>query len=318
MSLKHEIIAGELRRPRQALLPVAAAVGGMAVPAAIYLCFNAGLPTVSGFGIPMSTDIAFVIGILAVLGSRVPSSLKVFLTALAVVDDLGAILVIALFYTADFNLYFFLGALAVALALFLFSRYSRRHHVWFYVAGGVLLWFLVLESGIHASITGILLAAAVPFRQMGHDGYFSPSSMWVHRLHRPVYFFVLPLFVLANTALVITSDAFSHLLSPHAVGIMAGLLLGKPLGIFLGAWLLVRLRWATLPLSLSWRHVVGGGFLGGIGFTMSIFVTLLSFSSTALVTSAKLSILLASSLAAGIGAWILSRSRPTPDQTNPL
>lgn len=304
LELKRELLAGELRTFKRALLPAAAALGGMLVPAGLYLLanMNGGFP--SGFGIPMSTDIAFVIGMMALLSRHIPKTLRVFMLALAVVDDLGAIIVIAFFYSSDLNLVCLLGVAAVTAFLLWCNRRCKVNNAWLYVLGGMLLWFLTMESGVHASIAGILLAIALPFRDGGSE---APARRWERRLHTPVYFAILPLFVLANTAVEFTPQAFQMLFSPHCLGIIAGLLIGKPLGICMATALVTRMGWASLPEGLTWRHVVGGGFLGGIGFTMSIFVTLLSFNDPLLTDSAKLAILFSSLLAAVVATFVLIR-----------
>lgn len=300
LELKREVLMGKLSSPSRALLPVAAAVGGMLLPAVLYLLLNYGNSTSVGFGIPMSTDIAFVLGVLALLGKIIPHSLKVFLMALAVVDDLGAIVVIAVFYTSEFHLMYFLSALLLTLLLYCMGRWMRTYSPWVYVFGGIVLWLLVMRSGIHASIAGILLALAVP-----SSGPDAPLIRWERRLHTPVYYVVLPLFVLANTAVPLRAEAFAHLFDAHSLGIMLGLLVGKPVGILLSTWIVTIFGWTTLPEGVGWWHIVGGGFLGGIGFTMAIFVTLLSFENPLLVDSSKLAIFLASLTAMLAGAAVL-------------
>ena len=302
LELKRELLIGQLRTFERAMLPAVAAIGGMILPAFIYIFINLGLPSQNGFAIPLSTDIAFVIGILALLGDRVPASLKVLLTSLAVVDDLGAILVIALCYTDNLQIPFLIAAGFVTLLLLTFNRLFHINRAWVYGMGGMVLWLLIMESGVHSSITGILLAMAIPFRKGADD---APAALWERGLHKPVYFIILPLFVLANTAISIQESTFSQLWQPHTLGIAAGLLIGKPLGIFLMSWIIIKLGWSQMPEALRWRHILGGGMLCGIGFTMAIFITLLSFETPALVNSAKLTILLASTLAAIAGSLIL-------------
>lgn len=302
LELKRELLIGRLRTFERAMLPAVAAIGGMILPAFIYIFINYGQPSQNGFAIPLSTDIAFVIGILALLGDRVPASLKVLLTSLAVVDDLGAILVIALCYTDNLQIPFLIAAGFVTLLLLMFNRLFHINRAWVYGMGGMVLWLLIMESGVHSSITGILLAMAIPFRKGADD---APAALWERGLHKPVYFIILPLFVLANTAISIQESTFSQLWQPHTMGIAAGLLIGKPLGIFLMSWIVIKLGWSELPEALRWRHLLGGGMLCGIGFTMAIFITLLSFDTPALINSAKLTILLASTLAAIVGSLIL-------------
>ncbi len=299
LELERELYSGELSNLRNALLPILAAAGGIAVPALLHAGLNAGTSTQAGAGIPMATDIAFALGVLALLGSRIPASLKIFLTALAVMDDLGAIIVIAVFYTAHVSLPYLAGALTVFALLVLCNRVLRVMALLPYLLGGALMWFLMLKSGVHATIAGVLLAFAIPFSSRQED-VASPSHRLEHALHRPVAFLILPLFALANTGIAIPADWQAGLLSPNSLGIMAGLVLGKPAGILLLSWLAVKLGWCRLPGDMRWRHVLGAGLLGGIGFTMSIFITNLAFAGQAdAVTASKIAIL-AASLAAGV------------------
>ncbi|WUR13848.1 Na+/H+ antiporter NhaA [[Empedobacter] haloabium] len=310
LELERELYSGELSDLRNALLPILAAVGGIVLPAALHAAFNAGTPTQGGAGIPMATDIAFALGVLALLGSRIPASLKIFLTALAVMDDLGAIVVIAVFYTAHVSLPYLAGALAVFALLLLCNRVLRVMKLLPYLAGGALMWFLMLKSGVHATIAGVLLAFAIPFSHKSED-HESPSHRLEHWLHRPVAFLILPVFALANTGIVIPADWQQGLLSENSLGIMAGLVLGKPLGIFLLSWLAVTVGWCRLPADLGWRHVLGAGMLGGIGFTMSIFITNLAFPGQAdAITASKIAILLASLVAGALGfVWLRGAAR---------
>jgi NhaA family Na+:H+ antiporter len=270
---------------------------------------NGGTPTQAGAGIPMATDIAFALGALALLGSRVPVSLKVFLAALAVMDDLGAIIVIAVFYSTQFSLAYLLGALVVFLVLVVANRF-RVMRLWPYLLGGALMWFLMLKSGVHATIAGVLLAFAIPFN--GRNGREdSPSHKLEHLLHKPVAFGILPLFALANTGIVFDPQWQENLASPNSLGIIGGLLLGKPIGIFLLSYLAVMVGLCRLPGELNWRHVVGVGFLGGIGFTMSIFITNLAFAGQPdLINASKMAVLMASLAAGGVGmVWLSLLSR---------
>jgi len=310
LELERELYVGELSDFRNALLPIVAALGGIALPALIHFSLNAGTPTQAGGGIPMATDIAFALGVLALLGSRVPASLKVFLTALAVMDDLGAIIVIAVFYTAELSLAYLLGALAVFGLLVVLNR-LRVMSLLPYLAGGALMWFLMLKSGVHATIAGVLLAIAIPFTGK-EDDEDSPSHRLEHFLHKPVAFAILPVFALANTAIVVGSDALSGLTASNSLGIILGLLVGKPVGITLLSFAAVAAGVCRLPFDLSWRHVFGAGLLGGIGFTMSIFITNLAFAGGAeVINASKMSILLAS-LAAGTAGflWLKLLGRP--------
>lgn len=306
LELEREIYNGELSDLRSALLPIFAAVGGVGVPALIHYALNAGTPTQDGIGIPMATDIAFALGVLALLGSRVPASLKIFLTALAVIDDLLAIIVIAVFYTQQFSLAYLLAALGVFAVLLALNRVFRVMSLAVYLVGGALMWVLMLKSGVHATIAGVLLAFTIPFSAKRDDAG-SPSNRLEHVLHKPVAFVVLPLFALANTGVVFGADWAEALTSANSLGIGIGLMLGKPVGIALLTLLAVTLGISRLPSDLDWRHVVGAGLLGGIGFTMSIFIANLAFAaSPALVNASKMAILLAS-LSAGIAGYLWLR-----------
>jgi NhaA family Na+:H+ antiporter len=303
LELERELYSGELSNIKNALLPIVAAVGGIVVPALIHFSLNAGTPSQPGSGIPMATDIAFALGALALLGSRIPVSLKVFLTALAVMDDLGAIVVIAVFYSSQFSLGYLLAALAVLGVLVIFNRVFRLMALFPYLVGGVLMWFLMLKSGVHATLAGVLLAFAIPFSPWPEDRA-SPSHRLEHMLLKPVAFIILPIFALANTGIVISSGWQDSLLSANSLGIIAGLVCGKPLGITLLSALAVAVGLCRLPADLKWSHIVGAGLLGGIGFTMSIFITNLAFAGQAeLINASKMAILLAS-LAAGLGGFM--------------
>ncbi|MES2575822.1 MAG: Na+/H+ antiporter NhaA [Bacteroidota bacterium] len=295
LELEREVYQGELSNIKNALLPIFAAIGGMLIPAALYLLFNYGTPTHSGAGIPMATDIAFALGILSLLGNRVPTSLKIFLTALAVIDDLGAILVIAVFYTKTIFWNNLLIAFGIFVLLLLFNRMKVKNLIP-YLIGGVVMWYFMLHSGVHATITGVLLAFAIPF---GNGDHKSTSYILQHFLHKPVAFIILPIFALANTAIVLSSNIGEVIVQHYSIGIALGLIIGKPLGIFMLSFLAVKLKICKLPNELNWKSVVGVGFLGGIGFTMSIFVTLLAFEEATIINNVKFIILL-SSLTAGI------------------
>ncbi len=297
LELEREIYIGELSDIKNASLPLFAAAGGMIVPAGIFLVFNYGTPEQSGAGIPMATDIAFAIGILSLLGKKVPSSLKIFLTALAVVDDLGAIIIIALFYTKTIilsNLFYSLGVFVVLLILNRLKVMSLIP----YILGGIVMWFFMLNSGVHATITGVLLAFAIPF---GNGDDKSTSYKLQHFLHKPVAFFILPLFAIANTCIPIASYMFKDLLENNSLGIILGLSIGKPLGIFLLSLLGATIGLCRLPEELKWKQIIGIGFLAGIGFTMSIFITLLAFENIEIINSSKIAILVASLIAGSIG-----------------
>lgn len=302
LELEREIYIGELSKIKDALLPIFGAIGGMIIPAAIYMYINFGTDTQSGAGIPMATDIAFALGVLSLLGNRVPISLKVFLTALAVIDDLGAILVIAIFYTKTI----IWTNLGVALSIFLFlivlNRLKIRNLIP-YLFGGVLMWYFMLNSGVHATITGVLLAFAIPF---GNGDKKSTSYILQHFLHKPVAFIVLPLFALANTAIAVDSSFDEIVSQNYGLGILLGLIIGKPLGIVSLTFIAVQLGVCKLPNELNWKMIIGAGCLGGIGFTMSIFITLLAFEGFQLQNNSKIVILIASVIAAIIGFLYLS------------
>ncbi|HEX8398655.1 MAG TPA: Na+/H+ antiporter NhaA [Pyrinomonadaceae bacterium] len=312
LELERELYNGELSNFRNALLPIIAALGGVVVPALIHFSLNAGTETQAGIGIPMATDIAFALGVLAILGNRVPASLKVFLAALAVIDDLCAIIVIAVFYTAELSFLYLLGALAIWGLLFVLSRFFKVMSLAPYLICGALMWFLMLKSGVHATIAGVLLAFTIPFSAKEDDAE-SPSHRLEHFLHKPVAFVILPIFALANTGIVIGADWYQNLLSANSLGIIGGLVLGKPLGITLICFIAVSIGICRLPLDLSWRHIFGAGILGGIGFTMSIFITNLAFVGSAeTINASKTAILLASLIAGTIGfLWLKLLGQPT-------
>jgi NhaA family Na+:H+ antiporter len=309
LELEREMYQGELSSIKNAALPIFGAFGGMIVPAGIFLLLNFGTITQNGAGIPMATDIAFAIGILSLLGNRVPTSLKVFLTALAVIDDLGAIMVIAIFYTdtiAYMNLFI---AFAIMGGLFILNR-RKVHSLIPYLIGGAAMWYFMLNSGVHATITGVLLAFVIPF---GDGGKKTSSYRLQHFLHYPVAFFILPLFAIANTCIAINSDWHEGLNHPNTIGIMLGLVVGKPLGIWLFSFLAVSLGIGTLPRDLKWSTILGAGMLGGIGFTMSIFITLLAFKNDGeeVITYSKIAILVASFMAGTIGfLWLKFNLKP--------
>lgn len=298
LELKRELYVGELSSAKTGVLPVFAALGGMVVPAGIYFIFNYGSETLKGFGIPMATDIAFAIGILSLLGSRVPSSLKVYLTAIAVIDDLGAILVIAFFYTANLSLVNLALVGIVFLILLLLSRLKIKS-LFVYLLGGVILWYFMLKSGVHATLAGIILAYVLPFERGSKNALSYRVQSW---LHKPISFIVLPVFALANTAIAFGARWDEGLLVASSLGIIIGLVVGKPLGVFLFSYLSIKSKIAEMPGRLRWPHVWGAGMLAGIGFTMSIFITLLAFNDDFLIRESKISILLAS-LISGLAGY---------------
>jgi len=352
LEIKREVLVGELSSVRNAALPVAAALGGAVVPAAIYLAINAGTEGAAGWGIPMATDIAFALGVLALLGERAPIALKVFLTALAIVDDIVAVLVIALFYTSEISW----GALGVG-GLFLVALIAANligvGRTFVYALLGVGLWLTFLLSGVHATIAGVLLALTVPAVSFINPGAFLERSRYVldrfekagekgenvlsneerqaalhalnhaayklepplheleHALHPWVVFAIMPLFALANAGVPLGGGIVEALTSPVSLGIAAGLVVGKQIGVTLFAWLAVRSGVAELPQGIGWRHVYGAGWLAGIGFTMSLFISDLAFSDGSLVDAAKLGIL-AASLIAGVVGWTILRGASRP------
>lgn len=352
LEIKRELLAGELASPRQAALPILAAFGGVVVPALLYTLLNANGPGARGWGIPMATDIAFAIGVMALLGDRVPLGLKVFLTALAIVDDIAAVLVIAAFYTANLAW----GPLGVAVFCLLCALAANRlgvRHPLPYALIGAVLWITVLQSGIHATIAGVLLAFMIPSRTainqrefVGHGravlDHFEraaetepfdilsdieqqaavealedacekvqpPLRRLEYALHPWVTFLVMPLFALANAGVSLPGDLGKVAAQPITLGVVLGLVFGKPIGITLASWLAVRLGLASLPENVSWKHIHGAGWLAGIGFTMSLFMTGLAFTDDAHITAAKLGILIASLFAGIVGSVILMRILP--------
>ena len=344
MEIKRELLVGELRSPRKAMLPMAAAVGGMVVPALIYASLNWGAPEIRGWGIPMATDIAFALGALALLGTRAPLALKVFLTALAIVDDLGAVLVIALFYTENLKVNALLYSLLFWGAMIAMNRLGVRSGLAYFLVS-VGMWYFMLKSGVHATVAGVLGAFAIPVRSRIDPELFivrvreylnqfdqpitertiilspeqqsaveaierealrvqSPLQRLEHRLHYFVAFFVMPIFALANAGVALGGEDGLNWTSRVIWGIALGLLVGKPLGIALFSWLAVRLGLAQLPQGINFVHIVGVGFLGGIGFTMALFIAGLAFRGDEL-NYAKLGILAGSALAGAIGFMML-------------
>jgi NhaA family Na+:H+ antiporter len=302
LELKHEFQSGELASVKKASLPIFSALGGMIVPAAIFIAFNFNEPTSNGFGIPMATDIAFALAAISMLGNRVPLGLKVFLTALAVIDDLGAILVIATCYTSHISWVY----LVISLLLFLLLIYLNRKKVntlVVYLVVGFGMWFFMLQSGVHATIAGVLLAFTIPtYSKLNQP---SLAVQLQKKLHYPVPFLILPLFALANTAVQFQSGWENELYTTASYGILFGLVCGKPIGIFLFSWIAIRLKFAQKPSQTTWMQLVGASILGGIGFTMSIFVTLLAFTDPIVVNGAKITILISSLFAASLGIFWL-------------
>jgi NhaA family Na+:H+ antiporter len=350
LEIKRELFVGELSSIKQAALPIAAAVGGMIVPALIYVAFNAGGEGARGWGIPMATDIAFALGVLALLGDRIPSGLRVFLTALAIVDDLGAVLVIAIFYTSQIS-FMALGAAGVVFAVLALCNVGGVRHPGIYSMLGVALWLAVLASGVHATIAGVLLALTIPARTRIDEDTFAmkaeaalfefqsacdPNKSSVltnhgqqealhhleraveqvqapllrieHNLNKLVAFGIMPLFAFANAGVRMNSAMFASLSWPVVLGVAVGLVVGKVIGIFTASKVAVMAGVATLPANVGWRGTLGVSALGGIGFTMSLFVATLAFGSGALLDSAKIGILAASIVAGVTGAMVLRRA----------
>ncbi len=347
LEIKRELVVGQLASFRDAAVPVVAAIGGMVVPAAIYLAFNSGGPGAAGWGIPMATDIAFALGVLALLGSRVPPALKILLLGLAIVDDIGAIVVIAIFYTEQLAL----GALAVALGGLALVVILRRAGVWYpplYGAVGVVVWVATLESGIHATLAGVALGLLTPARPLMSDldadriahelspdaevtatevkeisfrlrASVSVAERLEEGLHPWASYFCVPMFALANAGLVISSDAVSDAVgSSLAIGVFLGLVVGKLVGVTLATWLAVRFGLGRLPEGVAWRDIVGMAALAGIGFTVSLFIGGLAFSDPLLVDQAKMGVLAASVVAAAVGVLLLRSPRHEPGGPPPV
>ncbi|MGO4771204.1 Na+/H+ antiporter NhaA [Flavobacterium sp. W22_SRS_FK3] len=301
LEIKREVIEGELSSIRQAALPVLAAIGGVLVPAVIYFIFNGqSTETAKGWGIPMATDIAFALGILSLLGNKVPSGLKIFLAALAIVDDLIAILVIAIFYSSEIHFLYLGYAGAIFLLLIIFNRLGIKN-LFFYLLPGAFMWYFIHHSGIHATIAGVLVAVTLPTNEDDTD---SPLEKLEHALTRPVNFIIMPIFALANTNIAFETTMLQGLTGNLSLGIILGLFLGKPIGIFLMSWFSVKIKAADLPNETKWTHVLGLGLLGGIGFTMSIFIALLSFQQQTYQNEAKFAILIAS-IISGVSGFLL-------------
>jgi NhaA family Na+:H+ antiporter len=366
LEIKREILVGELASPKRAALPIFGALGGMIGPALIFVAFNFGnKETIAGWGIPMATDIAFAVGILAMLGSRIPNSLKVFLTSLAIVDDLGALIVIAVFYTDSLALNY-LGYAGMVVAVLAFMNLMRVRWITLYLVAGLPLWYFVYMSGVHATIAGVLLALTIPasarvnavnfvyssrkalevFENAHDDPEFDVKQSSVRRasvyalmqnarlvlpplhriehvLHPWAAFVIIPIFALANAGIPIHGGVMENLSDPAAIGIILGLFVGKPLGIILLCWMACQMKIASLPRGVSWRHIFGAGLLGGIGFTMAIFIANLAYADSQLhLEHAKLAILVASALSAIVGAGVLlsckSKPEPEPERLGPL
>ena len=311
LEIKREVVEGELSRPSQVALPIAGAVGGMIVPGLIYAAINWGdAVALRGWAIPAATDIAFSLGVLAALGSRVPLALKVFLTTLAIVDDLGAIVIIAVFYTGNLSLQAMALAGVCIVGLAILNRAGVRR-LGPYMLMGVVLWVSVLESGVHATVAGVVLAMFIPLKTAGEADGARPAIVLEHVLKPWSAWFIMPVFAFANAGLSLADLSLSSLLKPIPLGIVAGLFLGKQVGIVLGAWLLIVLGLATLPAGASWRRLYGVAILGGIGFTMSLFIGTLAYVDGTRASEVRLGVLAGSLLSALVGYAVLRwPSRP--------
>jgi NhaA family Na+:H+ antiporter len=304
LEIERELYVGELSSFKNAILPALAAVGGMAVPALIHFAFCYGKPEAAGNAIPTATDIAFSLGVLSLIGKRIPLSLKIFLTALAIIDDLGAIIIIGIFYTQTFSFLYLCLALGVFGILLVFNK-LKINSLWIYLPAGILLWYFLYRSGVHPTLSGVLLAFSIPFNKNVDR---QPSSILQHALHRPVNFIIIPLFALANTAIHLPNTWKSEIFSANSLGIELGLLLGKPIGIVGFTLLGISMGIAKLPQGINARKLIGMGMLAGIGFTMSIFISNLAFNTNPdLIQSSKVAVLIASLLAAIIG-WLILKS----------
>lgn len=304
LEIKREMVEGELSSFKKASLPIVAALGGVMAPALIYFTMNAGTQTAGGWGIPMATDIAFAIAIISMLGKRAPSSLKIFLSALAIVDDLMAILVIAIFYSTDIHYTYLLYALGIFIFLLVLNKLKVKNLA-AYLIPGLFIWYFIHHSGVHATIAGVLTAFAIPTTP---DATESPLEKLEHILVNPVNFLIMPVFALANTNILFEPQMLHGLTTVLGLGIIAGLVIGKPFGITLFSWMAVKFGIGKMPKHATWMHIIGVGMLGGIGFTMSIFIALLSFSGKALILSeAKFSILTASVISGALGYFWLNQ-----------
>ncbi len=305
LELERELYVGELSLIRNALLPIFAALGGTLAPALIHYLLNADLPTQAGIGIPMATDIAFALGALALLGKRIPPSLKVFIVAFAVIDDLIAIIMIALFYTDHVALLYLAMSVGIFITLLCLNLIFRVGTLSIYLVGGVFMWIFMLKSGVHATAAGVMLAFAVPFWSRDQQQP-SPSHQLENFLHKPVAFIVLPLFALANTGIVFGANWALDLATPNSLGVILGLVIGKPLGVIIFSVAVVLIGICKLPSEVTWPHMIGAGLLGGIGFTISIFITNLAFEGQVeLINASKIAVFTASLLAGLIGLlWL--------------
>ena len=303
LEIKRELLEGELSDIKKASLPIFGALGGMLIPALIYVAFNHDTDFKNGWAIPMATDIAFSLAIISLLGKSVPASLKIFLSALAIVDDLGAIIVIALFYTDSID-WVSLGLCGGITMLLIILNKIGVKNLLFYIIPGLFLWYFMHHSGIHATIAGVILAFTIPTNISKTEA--SPLEKLEQKLHIPVSFLIMPLFALANTNITFQREIFEGFINPLSLGIIGGLFVGKVLGINLFSMIAIKLKWSELPAFSGWREMIGVGFLAGIGFTMSIFVSLLAFPDEVEIQSiSNISILIASVLSGVVGYFIL-------------
>lgn len=301
MEIKRELTIGELASFKKSLLPVLAALGGMICPALFFYFFNAGTPFQKGWGIPMATDIAFSLGVLSLLGKRVPVQLKIFLTALAIIDDLGAVITIAIFYTSKLSLSWLLLAALSLVSVLLLNKLKVKKTV-YYVLPGIALWYCLFNSGVHATIAGVIMAFCLPLSKL---------AKIENLLHKPVNFMIMPLFALANTAIILPAQINTAFMSTISFGVIVGLVLGKPIGIFLFSFIASKSGIASLPAKTSYKQLFGIGILGGIGFTMSIFTTSLAYEAQGLQIISKVSIIAASIIASVSGYAYLYFLKPS-------
>lgn len=300
MEIKRELVQGELSTIKKSLLPIFAAIGGMIVPALLFAMIARGSSYMPGWAIPTATDIAFTLGVASLLGKRVPAGLKVFITALAIIDDLGAILVIAIFYGGSLQWIYLLGTAVITIIIHQLNK-RKIAFGWPHFLLGLVLWYCMYNSGIHATVAGVVFAMLVPVPLL---------PTYEKAFHAPVFFIILPIFALANTAIVFPANPIHSLSAPLSLGIIAGLVIGKPLGIFLSCYFLISKKWAQLPDGVNWHKLIGAGILAGIGFTMSIFISALAFTNAATEDIAKISVLVASLLAMVLGyGWLYAEKK---------
>ena len=303
LEIKREYLEGELSMPSQAILPIIAAVGGMAVPAIFYLVFNLNeSETIRGWAIPSATDIAFSLGVLSLLGKRVPISLKIFLTALAIIDDLGAIIIIALFYSSNLDILSLLIVFIILFVLYLYNK-ADNQNPWIYILLGSLLWIFIQKTGIHATIAGVLLAMFIPHKKLKQHSLLTCAE---HKLHPWVAYLIMPLFALTNAGVYLGDVSLESLSKPVPLGIMTGLFFGKQIGVFFTTFLLIKLGYARLPSESNWTQMYGIAVLTGIGFTMSMFINFLAFDDPVFISQAKIGILIASFISAILGYILLN------------